>query len=310
MEDKDWIKSYNELNNSFKKTLVFRVGIEAGFFSEINHMLLAMLYCLKNNIKFTLSSVDSNFSYNRGWEDYFLPFCEESYSKIHLKNNARSYHIKTSVTNIIKSKFIRKYLGVNYLTQDIWPYIKDAKFHNENFDIPSLSIKGDLLSAIHVLTKNIWRYKPDIEQAIQNKVKTIQLPLSYIGIHIRSGDIEKKKHEVSSYINLIKSLSTSKDLFVATDDYSSIRSLKIQFPDYKIYSFCDEKEEGWNEGAFNNSSKESKKEILINLLADTEALCQSSVFVGTLSSNVGMFVGIRRKGKLWYGVDANDWRIF
>ncbi|RYE16643.1 MAG: hypothetical protein EOP45_17140, partial [Sphingobacteriaceae bacterium] len=99
MDSNDWIKNYNKLNNSFKKTLVFRVGIQAGLYSEINHMFLAILFCLKNNIKFILSSADNNFSYEKGWEDYFLPFCEESRSNLHLKYNARSYQIKPTIPN-------------------------------------------------------------------------------------------------------------------------------------------------------------------------------------------------------------------
>ena len=199
---------------------------------------------------------------------------------------------------------------INYFTQDIWPYIKDAKFHNETFNIPALHIKGDLLSAMHIIAEHIWHYQPDIDTIIQNKLNSISLPSTYVGIHIRSGDIEKKKYAISSYINLLKSKYESKGLFVATDDYSSVREIKNNFKEYNIYTFCEEKETGFNEGLYNNLSGESKKETLINLLTDTEALYRSSIFVGTLSSNVGVFVGMRRKAASWYGVDANEWRIF
>jgi hypothetical protein len=148
MESKVWVEQYNQLNNSFKKTLVFRVGIQAGLYSEINHMFLAILFCLKNKVKFILSSRDNNFAYEKGWEDYFLPFCEESYSTIHLKYNARSYQIRPTIPNIIKTKIIRKALKVDYLTQDIWNFIRDAKFQNETFDIPQLEISGNLVNAL------------------------------------------------------------------------------------------------------------------------------------------------------------------
>ena len=37
-----------------QKRLVYNLGSEAGFFSEYNNMILAILYCLKHNINFVL----------------------------------------------------------------------------------------------------------------------------------------------------------------------------------------------------------------------------------------------------------------
>ncbi len=310
METKAWIENYNKLNNSHRKTLVFRVGISAGFFSEINHMLMAVLYCLQHKIKFVLSSKENNFAYQKGWDDYFLPFCEESQHDIHLKYNARSHQINSSLTNIIKLKFIRKTFGVAYLTQDIWPYIKDAKFYNESFKFPELEIDGDFLAAMHTLVKHIWQYQPDVKTTIDDRLNSLNLPPSFSGMHIRSGDIEKKNYAISRYIELAKSLSADKNLFVATDNYSSIEKIQSQYPDYQIYTFCKPTETGFDEGAYNSQTKASKKETLISLLADTEGLYRSEIFIGTISSNVGSFVGMRRKAKAWHGIDANDWRIF
>lgn len=51
------IDEYKEVNESFKKVLIFKIGINSGFFSEYNNMILAMLYCLENRIQFKLSSM-------------------------------------------------------------------------------------------------------------------------------------------------------------------------------------------------------------------------------------------------------------
>ncbi|MVN22235.1 O-fucosyltransferase family protein [Mucilaginibacter arboris] len=312
MESKKWIENYNKLNNSFQKTLVFRVGIQAGLYSEINHMFLAILFCLKNNIKFVLSSRDNNFSYDKGWEDYFLPFCEESYSKVHLKYNARSYQIKPTIPNIIKTKIIRKTLGIDYLTQDIWTFIRDAKFQNETFDIPQLGISGNLVSALQMVVNNVWNFQPDIQQEINGRIQGLNLPTEYVGVHLRSGDkvTEAKVSSAHEYINYIKNITPLKNLFVFTDDYKNISELKSSFTDYRIYTFCKEGEKGFSEGAYNRLNKEAKKEMTIKVLTDSEALYKSSVFVGTMSSNVGLFIGMQRNAKLWYGIDANDWRMW
>ena len=312
MENREWIENYNKLNNSFNKILVFRVGIQAGLYSEINHMFLAILFCLKNNIKFVLSSIDNNFSYAKGWKDYFIPFCEENNSKIYLKYNARSYQIKTSISNIIKTKLIRKVFGIDYLTQDIWPFIRDAKFQNETFDFPKLAIQGNLVNALKVVTDHIWHFQPNIQQEINSRISAINLPHEYIGVHIRSGDkvTEAKLSPVDDYINYIKNISPIKNLFVLTDNYSIVKELNKNYTDYKVYTFCQENEKGFSEGEYNSLGKEAKKTMTTKLLTDTEVLSKSVVFIGTLSSNVGIFVGMRRNAKLWYGVDANEWRMW
>lgn len=312
MESKDWIKNYNELNNSFKKTLVFRVGIQAGLYSELNHLFLAILFCLKNNIKFVLSYRDNNFSYAKGWEDYFLPFCEESYSNLHLKYNARSYQIQPTIPNIIKTKLVRKALGVDYLTQDVWNFLRDAKFQNETFDFPQLEISGNLVSALQVVVNHICCYQPAIEEEINNKINNLRLPIEYVGVHLRSGDkaTEAKVTAANIYIDYIKNVTPVKQLFILTDDYKNIREINQFFPDYKVYTFCGQDEKGFSEAAYNKLDKEAKKKITIKLLTDTEALYKSSVFVGTMSSNVGLFIGMRRNAKLWYGIDANNWRMW
>ncbi len=312
MENKEWVDNYNKLNNSFNKTLVFRVGIQAGLFSEINHMFLAVLFCLKNNIKFVLSSRENNFSYNEGWEDYFLPFCEENNSKIHLKYNARSYQIKTSISNIIKTKIIRKALGIDYLTQDLWTFIRDAKFQSQTFNFPQLAISGNLLHALKVVTDHIWHFQTPIQQEIESRIDALSLPTDYVGTHIRSGDkvTEAKLSPVNDYISYIKNVTTLKDVFVLTDNYNIIKEIRSDYSDYKTYTYCHENEKGFSEGEYNLMNKDAKKKITIKLLTDIEILSKSSVFVGTLSSNVGIFVGMRRNAKLWYGIDANDWRMW
>ena len=60
-------KKYFEINNSFSQKLVYHLGSEAGFFSEYNNMILAMLYCLKHKIKFVLYSKDANFGFEKGY---------------------------------------------------------------------------------------------------------------------------------------------------------------------------------------------------------------------------------------------------
>lgn len=76
-DDADWLCRFRRLNERHEKQLLFRLGSQAGFFSEINNMLLAVLYCLRGNIRFVLSSKGGTFGVRNGWTDYFAPIFEE-----------------------------------------------------------------------------------------------------------------------------------------------------------------------------------------------------------------------------------------
>lgn len=68
------IKLYNSVNNSFKKKLIFHVGTGAGFYSEINGMLCAMLYCYVHKIKFILYADDATFAGGGGGASFLCRF--------------------------------------------------------------------------------------------------------------------------------------------------------------------------------------------------------------------------------------------
>ena len=73
------LDSYRRVNESLHRRLVCRIGVDCGFFVEMNYMVNAMLYCLANRIQFHLFSRDSNFGTGIGWTEYFQPFCMEVY---------------------------------------------------------------------------------------------------------------------------------------------------------------------------------------------------------------------------------------
>ena len=60
MNPNDLATRYHLLNSSFKKTMIYHIGIDAGFFTEYTYMLHAMLYCLQHKIQFKLYSDDAN----------------------------------------------------------------------------------------------------------------------------------------------------------------------------------------------------------------------------------------------------------
>ena len=93
------ISCYRKVNESFRRRLVCRIGIDSGFFVEMNYMVNAMLFCLAHHIQFQLYSDDANFGTGVGWREYFLPFCEEVHESFHQKYN---FHRLPSWQHVLK----------------------------------------------------------------------------------------------------------------------------------------------------------------------------------------------------------------
>jgi len=305
-------KKYFEINNSFSQKLVYHLGSEAGFFSEYNNMILAMLYCLKHKIKFILYSKDANFGFEKGWQDYFLPFCEETSNTGHSAYNERQSNNQHPFNYKLKRSLFKLKTGTNYLTSDLWDKFHNKKFENEYFNIPLLEINGNILQACAKLIQLTWHYKTETEIEINELIKSLNIPTNYIGLHIRCGDKinESEKIEVDRYFDIVKQNSDLKDVFVLTDDYRVLIELKIKYPSWNFYSFCEENERGYFHAAFSKSKNENIKKKLLKLFISIDLLSRSEHFIGTYSSNPGMYLGMRMNKDKMHGVDIEHWTIW
>lgn len=70
----------------------------------------------------------------------------------------------------------------------------------------------------------------------------------------------------------------------------------------------NEDERGYYHQDFINKSAEEKSRELIKLFASIEMLRNSEMFIGTFSSNPGMFLGMCKKEA--YGVDYDHWLLW
>lgn len=305
-----YLDSYVALNKSFKKTFTFRLGCDSGFFSEYNNMVLAILYCLKHGYQFNLSSINSNIT-DKGWSDFFLPFCTESTSKFHQSYNFRSHHLQTKKEKIIIAVY--KFLTGRYLTQDLWDSFHSQAFENTHFKLPSLDIDAPLLEAAKRILEITWRLKPEIEEVILDELNQLKLcSRKFVGLHIRRGDKETEINNIdySKYIDKIKMHTTLRDIFLATDDYDVYLNLKDHFPEFNFYAFARPANTGFDYKKYSEYEVSTKRKHLIDLFMDIEILAMSEIFVGTFSSNIGMYMSMRKGGKDVYGVDYNKWMIW
>jgi hypothetical protein len=308
----DLLQNYTQLNNSFrKKKLIFRLGENAGFFSEYNNMILAMLYCLENKIRFVLSSKDAFFCYDRGWIDYFLPFCTEDWLPYQRHNPRCAVPTKKYDPRVILHHLLRPN---TFLTFELWDRFRDREQEKQHFLIPELGIDGGLQEACRVLIDLTWKYNASTQTAIDGLTDNLHIPTDYIGLHIRSGDKSQESQLLSirEYVEKAKTLSELRRFFVLTDDYRSIKEMQETYPEYDIYTLCGEDERGYFHQNFVMQEKRFIRQSHEKLFASVDILSRAQVFIGTFTSNPGMFLGMRMPADKSFSIDVNikKWEIW
>jgi hypothetical protein len=324
-------EQYNEVNESFKRKVVFRIGLAAGFFSEYNNMILAMAWCLRNNYQFQLFSYDANFGFDKGWTDYFIPFCTEIHDEFNLKFNHRpspygsnKYYPRfirvLQRLGILKPKFVylplsfrlKRMLGFGVLlTQDMF-----VKAHSQNpyeeVEMSNVGFRGNFRSFCKILTDLTWRFNKETQMEIDTMIKELNLPNEYIGFHIRGGDkfVEYQQMPAGLYIKRAEELSEIRSAFVLTDDYSILTELKASYPAWHFYSLCQPHEKGYYNSDFQELNVLEKKNSHIRLFSSMVMLEHACHFVGTFSSNPGMFLGMRMLPEHCHGIDFEEWNIW
>lgn len=317
MEKDNLLAKYNTLNSSFKKELTFRLGIEAGFFSEYNNMILAMLYCLCHGIKFKLSSKGANFC-SLGWNGYFQPFCEDVEDG---RSHFRPYDWKYSLKLIWRERSLYYMRNIwpyfslcwkrNLLTQDVFASARNHSLQKNVYHIPALDIKGDLQQACSQLVRLTWIYNQSTQVKVNSLIKNLSLPINYIGMHIRGGDkyLEHVIEPLEKYFDLVDNSISEKNLFVLTDDYRVILKIQEKYSQWNVYTLCGIEEKGYFHSAFSNQTEEYREKQLIKLFASVDILAHGKQFIGTFSSNPGMYLGMRNPA-ICSGVDFDRWLIW
>jgi len=308
----DFINKYNEINNSFKKSCIFRVGDSQGFFSELNNMIFAMIYCLQNKIKFVLYSKNANFAPKNGWEEFFLPFCEQSqirnkyFQQLNIRLKPKLNELK--LIRKIKYLFIIlvNKLSKTKLTFDIFDEFVFKEFLPQQIVFEELEVHGDnTVEASKKFAEMVWRFNDKTQNEINKKIQELNLPHTYVSIHIRGGDKFFKSEYSNSdiYIQKLKEITTIKDVYIFTDDYRYILEFKEKCPDWNIYTLCREDEKGYMNENFNQKSWAEKKEGILNLFTSIEIAKKSVHFLGITASNPDLFLRMIMDKEKFHTID-------
>lgn len=278
---------YSSINTAFKKKVVFSVGYYAGFFSEINNMILAMIYCLKNNLKFTLNSKNSAIFGDKGWEEYFEPFTEEAAKPIPQKINFRiTTNYKFRLKDILRILQYKFTTGTTYLTFDIWD-----KFYNESATSREVSN----------MINSIWKFNEKTQNLLKEKISSLNLPEKFIAIHIRGGDktIEVPElYKPEDFMSVLTKISDNKNIFVFCDEYKSFEKLRMNYPDYKFWTLCSPMENGYNNSEFQKLDWDIRHSRIINLLTNIELCKNAELFIGTQQANPDYFITVTMENSM------------
>lgn len=289
---------------------MFHLGTDAGFFSEYNNMVLAMAWCLENEVEFSLYSADAWFG-ESGWGRFFKPFCQETTYSIHHRINTRMGGPVTAWNKLL-SRAYKMLHPNNQLTFETWQNIRQRDWESHEYNLPQFNFQGNLQQICRRLTDMIWVYNQETKEAIQNVQNQIPLDGPYLGLHIRGGDKyqEDQLYPVSDYLSKIGEQTPVRKAFVLIDDYEAFQMAQKDFPDWELHSLVEEDETGYYHQEFMRKPKDYIYHKMVRLFASVDILKDSELFMGTFSSNPGMFMGMRMEAEKCLSVDGTKWRIW
>lgn len=307
------LSAYRKVNESFGKRMVYRIGVDCGFFVELNYMVDAMLYCLAHRIKFQLYSRDANFGTGVGWTEYFLPFCEEVHEPFHQKYNFHRLPSWPRIMRLCRSqksvgpvawkvkKTLKTLIGrvVAYRTyREKVLFAQDVPLEPiRRCVVPELGLDDGYLSSFARLARMVWRLQPEIEQQEVTLRNNLALPSIYSGVQIRGGDKSTETRLLDGKAIIDKlDLKEGESLFILTDDYRLFLKAREDFPKPRLLTLCQEDETGYHHKQFSQEDSLNKKTAIKRLLISVDWLLGSHSFVGSITTGPSVFVMKVRHG--------------
>ena len=292
-----------------------------GLYSELVNLALAKVYADKYNYRLLVNSRNWNSKIDNGLSDWFIPYFEETHS------------ILTYQEKIYNNE--KPWIGkIYYNPSAFWGYWRERlynkifKFFNptallskESFqrmhsgDFLSQYSEGELLNAVSNSFKKFYKYNALTQNNISEKKQYINIPDNYISVHIRRGDKivtgEMEDINLNIYVDAIRKYRyISNNIYIATDDVTVISyiSKKLSDTDIKIYYNKENKLKGFDEKTYNLKSDSVRRDEVLNMLFDMDMMINSSLFIGTFSSNVGCVVAMYLGLDKCHSIDVS-WKI-
>ena len=301
-----------------------------GFFSELNNMLLAILYCRMLDKEFVLSSRYAIVFHDRGWRDFFEPFCAETDSRIlhfldsrplgssgglRSRLHAIDRYVRRSLlTHVVRPLF---YPGVDVLCQH-WDALR-AQVPAPSDAGPAAVVPAPqprdgqpdpcpLREALRTINREVWHFNDATAGSVETTIGRLALTPLYGALHIRRGDMCDAVQPIDElrYIERLEQVACLQDVYVATDDYRCVEVIRRLRPAWRVSSLCPKTMRGYFPEDFDRLPADERRCRTLLLLTETEIMRRAHVFVGTYSSGIGTYQGIARD-RHTYGVDCAQW---
>jgi len=276
-----------------------------GLYSELLNLVLAILYCEKNNFKLVLNTYHWNSRLKKGWIDYFSNTLDTTNdimsAQIYFDGRYHRSTLRQLWYSPIKEfmhycslflNFIYKKTSGNKLSDDIV-----FKMRLSDFIITISSENNRWIEIFRTKLYEFYIYNDEIEKELNAIKIKLNIPKdNYIGVHIRRGDKIRSKEmlniQIERYASEIKKhINISNNIYVATDDIRVIKELSALLGvGYKVFYNKFNTISGFDETKFNKKSKEQKFHETKMALLDVEILSKSSYFIGTFSSNLSRII--------------------
>ncbi len=292
-----------------------------GTFSELNNLILAHSYATRLGSSFKIDDRCWSGSAEKGLNDYFVIDSDLLWNK-GPKLESLFYNFANGLgplqNRINKLKFLpkKKYHKIyNKLVN------KNSSFTNEIFDkynflkyTPYISTEGKIKFPFEYLNESndfLLNYNDLTKNKIQSDLRKIekQFDGKFVGLHLRRGDkVNLEMGNIPLEIYRAALLGEGvKNIFVATDSLLAFKRLKKIMPkNYNLLCFSDVMTEGWVESEFRSRHGCERKNEMLRLFSDVEILISSTKFIGTYSSCLSQYVGLRRKDTNCLSLD-NSW---
>lgn len=308
----DLFEKYLNLNNSYRHTLTYTFG-KTGFHSAINNMILTMVFCLKYKIRFRIYADDFIYFPESGWNQIFASQLPQTHNSFFKRYNIKSDLI---VNDSLKGRYILlrhhlyQLLTGNNLVSSSFFECRTFWFSKEHFSFPELGIEGDLRDVCKQLASIVYVFNDNYREKMRIMESKICLPDQYVGIHIRRGDkIKEREYEsIDNYISLAEKETTIRNAFILTDDFTIIEDLQNKYKGWQFYTLTFPYERGFVIGP-STEDKQRMDNELVKVVTSLDIMSRGQLFIGTVSTNPGMFLGmVMDRDKVKY-IDANDWEI-
>ena len=308
-ETEKLVAAYRKANESYSRVLVFRTGIDAGFFAEFRYLVHAVVYCLENRLQLKLYSRGANYACGRGWTDWFEPFCQEVDEPYHSKLNVHSlpalgelcrtnphasagslakWKLKTSARRrMCRVRNLMAYGSCALSTSDI--PVWNVRRH---ISLPQIGVEGNYIEVFAKIASMLWRFNGETREAADALIKSLGLPEAYSATQIRGGDkvTEIELYQPSLFVDVLDSHNAPRDVLLLTDDYAILETVRRDYPRYTWHSLCSPEEHGYYNKAFASSETGSKRRRMVRFLAQIDAMMQAGFFTGSISVGPSLFL--------------------